>query len=276
MDLGDIPGNAFQYTYSGLTGKPATWLILIILSQLCYIPLIGFVIVMILAGVRGDTLMAQLPLIAAGLAVMFLLILLLSSFYEGFMVHVMNKDPELPAFPDPWLLFGSGIRYTVIYFLYFLIPMLLVLATIAAAVLPLVNGPSTNTTATQMEMMLTMLGGFALAFLSAVILSLFWIIGIVRFARTGSVSEAFNFSGILSTIGRIGWGFYIMALLILAILLIVFNVVVFVIQTILGIIPLIGVVFTLIMLLIQVILGPFIAIFIHRYFSILYDCAEPA
>lgn len=276
MDLGDLLKNAFQYTYEGLISKPVTWLLLIILSQLYYIPLIGFVTFMIVAGIRGDTLMSNIPLLAGGFAVLFLLIVLISSFYQGFMVPVMNKDAGLPAFPDPGVLFSNGIRYTIICLLYFLIPMLLVLGSIVFAILPIINSPATYTPDPRMETILIMLAGFALAFLSAVVLSLLWITGIVRFARTGSFAEAFNFKEILATISRIGWVFYCIALLILAILLFIFGTAMFVIQTILGIVPLIGFVFVLVMLLVQIVLGPFIAVFTHRYFSLLYDCAGTA
>ena len=39
----------------------------------------------------------------------------------------------------------------------------------------------------------------------------------IRFARTGIFAEAFNFSAILGTIGRIGWLIYIVALLLVSI-----------------------------------------------------------
>ena len=43
--------------------------------------------------------------------------------------------------------------------------------------------------------------------------------GVIRFARTGSMGEAFNFSAILATIGRIGWLSYIFALIIMIIII---------------------------------------------------------
>jgi len=276
MDFGDIIGNAFQYTYDGLTGRPATWILLIIMSQLYYIPLIGAVIFMIAAGIRPESLLSQLPLLAAGLAVTFLLILLVTSFYYGFMIPVMYKEAEMPAFPDPWILFSNGIRYLIIELLYFIIPVILVLVTIVFTLLPVINSPATHMAAPRLDLVLIMLAGFTLAFLSALVLYLFWVTGIVRFARTGSLPEAFNFTGILGTIRRIGWGFYCLSLVILAILLFIFGFAMFVIQTILGIIPVIGFIFMLIVLLVQIVLGPFITIFMHRYFSLLYDCAEPA
>ena len=47
--------------------------------------------------------------------------------------------------------------------------------------------------------------------------------GAVRFARTDSFGEAFNFSAILAHIGRIGWGPYIVALIVLMVVIGVIN-----------------------------------------------------
>ena len=81
----------------------------------------------------------------------------------------------------------------------------------------------------------------------------------VRFARTDSFGEAFNFSAILAHIGRIGWGSYLLALIVL-------MAVIFVISFVLGIIPVIG-------WLISIVIGPAISIFAARYITLLYDSA---
>jgi hypothetical protein len=76
------------------------------------------------------------------------------------------------------------------------------------------------------------------------------------------MGEAFNFSAIMATIGKIGWGTYILALIIgVAIIVIV--------QVILGMIPYIGGI-------IQLIISPFIAVFFTRYITVLYESSEPA
>ena len=67
----------------------------------------------------------------------------------------------------------------------------------------------------QMAAIGTMLVGLLVVFVLAIIIALFEMIGIVRFARTGSIGEAFNFSAILATIGKIGWVPYIIALVVL-------------------------------------------------------------
>jgi hypothetical protein len=96
----------------------------------------------------------------------------------------------------------------------------------------------------------------------AKILGLFAIIGIIRFARTGKMGEAFNFGAILAHIGRIGWGPYIISLIALI-------VVVAIVAGILSLIPIVG-------RILVFILAPVIAIFEARYLALLYDSAGPA
>jgi hypothetical protein len=61
----------------------------------------------------------------------------------------------------------------------------------------------------------TILIGLVICIIVALITGLLATIGIIRFARTGSMGEAFNFGAILETIRKIGWLNYILALLLL-------------------------------------------------------------
>ena len=70
----------------------------------------------------------------------------------------------------------------------------------------------------------TMLIGIPILLIVAVVVGLFAAMGTVRFARTDSFGEAFNFSAILAHIGRIGWGHYVVALVVLMVVLGVINV----------------------------------------------------
>ena len=79
-------------------------------------------------------------------------------------------------------------------------------------------------------------------------------------ARKDRFGEAFNFSGIFETIGRIGWGGYILALIVLAVVVMVFA---FILALIMGI-PYIG-------WLIYLILLPLLSIFQARYLAMVYD-----
>ena len=81
--------------------------------------------------------------------------------------------------------------------------------------------------------------------------------GIIRFARTGKMGEAFNFTAILDRIGKIGWGTYILALIIV-------GIVAGIIAVILRAIPVIGWLLLLIVI-------PALVIFVARYITLIYD-----
>ena len=71
------------------------------------------------------------------------------------------------------------------------------------------------------------------------------------------MGEAFAFGEIASTIGKIGWIQYIIALILIFI-------VVFIIYTVIGFIPVIG-------WLIDLVIAPYTTILLARYYSNLYD-----
>jgi len=105
----------------------------------------------------------------------------------------------------------------------------------------------------------TMLIGIPFLLIVTLVVALFAAMGAVRFARTDSFGEAFNVRAILTHIGRIGWGSYIIALVVLMAVFIV-------ISFVLGIIPVIGWV-------ISFVIGPALSIFGARYMTLLYDSA---
>lgn len=119
---------------------------------------------------------------------------------------------------------------------------------------------------TNMDALLPLLAAFLvgllIAFIVAIIIGLFSTIGFVRMARTEKFGEAFNFGAILETIRKIGWGSYILALIIL---FVVAGVIAFILN-LLTEIPYIG-------WIIWLILIPFLIIFEARYICRVYDAA---
>jgi hypothetical protein len=110
--------------------------------------------------------------------------------------------------------------------------------------------------------------GLFIALILAIIISIIATIGIIRMARKERFGEAFNFSGIFETIGKIGWGSYILALIVLFVVMVVF---VFILALIMGI-PYIG-------WLIYLVLIPLLTIFEARYLTLIYnegDAGAPA
>lgn len=164
----------------------------------------------------------------------------------GYSLRIMRGTTFAPEPNEYFRMFINGIKLIIIEIIYMVIPIFVGIVALS------------NSGGTTYENYSTTLGiSMALFIIVAFIFSLFGIIGMVRFARTGSMGEAFAFGEITNTIGKIGWVQYIIALIVLFI-------VVFVIYAILGLIPVIGGI-------INIIIAPYIIIMTSRYFSNLYD-----
>jgi len=259
MDFGKLIGDAFAYAKEGLVGNIGIWVMLLILTIIPVIPIIGWIIYM--AFTMAGT--PDLITLAAGFGIAIILAVILSAFYSGYTMKILRGDNPLPAVTGFGKLFADGIRYMVIQFIY----MIPAIAVFCVTVLPAFLTLMTSAIADEryepgFEVIMGMMGGILITVIVAFILGLFALVGVVRFARTGAMGEAFNFSAILATIGRIGWGTYILALIIMTIL-------VFIVSLVLGMIPIIGGILSFIF-------GPFIGVFTMRYVYLLYDSAGTA
>jgi len=262
MDYSTLIGNSFEYTKDGLTKNLATWIILIILTILPVIPFILVLILMLPSMMTGT--MPDIPTLIGGFVIAFIIAIILGAFYMGYLLKILRGEVPLPAVSGFGKLFIDGIKYLVIEIIYFL-PVLIILAITAGAAimsaLPIIMAMDAEP---DFDALMPILGGVILgvllALIVAFILGLFAIIGVVRFARTGKIGEAFNFSAIMAAIGKIGWGSYILALIIMGVL-------VAIVQVVVSIIPYIGG-------LIQLIISPFIAVFVARYVCLLYESAD--
>jgi hypothetical protein len=173
----------------------------------------------------------------------------------GYSLKVLRGEIPAPEVNNWGTLFIDGIKYLIIMVIY-MIPAMIVFFGIV--------GPSAFSSINPEPMMAiaaigNLLFGLLLFAMIVLITLLFAIIGVVRFARTGIIWEAFKVTKIAATIGKIGWGTYITALIIMVIIIGIIDV-------ICSLIPVIGV-------LIVFILIPFITIFQARYVCLLYDSA---
>ena len=176
----------------------------------------------------------------------------------GYAMKVLRGEKPAPEVTDWGTLFIDGIKYlivTLIYALPIIIVWVLVLGASAAAIM------SGNYTA-MMAAFGAMALGVLVMFVLAVIIAVFEVIGIVRFARTGSIGEAFNFNAILATIGKLGWVPYIIALVVLIVVAIVFGIITGIIQMI----PILGWIISFCLV------APW-TLFIARYVCQIYDSA---
>jgi hypothetical protein len=180
----------------------------------------------------------------------------------GYQMEIFTGKKPAPE-PSEWVrLFINGLKLFVAGLIW-AIPVLLVLLILGGASLfALVSGGMFANPAA----IAAGIGGILIALILAVILgiiiSLFWTIGQVRLGRTQRFGEAFNVSAILDTIRGIGWGNYIVALIVLLLLS-------FVYMAIIGLfnrIPIIGWLIWLFLLV------PW-TIFFARYITLLYESA---
>jgi hypothetical protein len=173
----------------------------------------------------------------------------------GYMLKILRGDKPAPEVDDWGTLFVDGIKYLIIAIIY-AIPVIVVEALLIGGLIA--TAMSGNSTA-MMAAIGGMIIGLIVVLILAIIIGLFETVGLVRFARTGNIGEAFNFNAIMATIGKIGWITYIIALIILVII-------VGIIEFICMLIPLIGI-------LILFVLMPFLTLFAARYICLLYDSA---
>lgn len=258
VDFGRLIDESFEYTKDGLFKNLGTWVILIILALLPAVPFAIIFVVMFTSLMAGA--MPDFALLAGGLVFACILAVILGAFYQGYIVRIYRGETPLPAVSGFGKLFADGIKYFVIGVVYS-IPVFIILLVVMAPLFLVVTSqePSINS-------ILALLGGAILGLIISLVvgfvLALFFFIGIIRFSRTGRIGEAFNFSAIRKTIGRIGWGSYILALIIVMVIVII-------VEIVLAIIPFIG-------SILQLIVAPFISVFVARYICLVYDQAgEP-
>jgi len=185
--------------------------------------------------------------------------------FMGYMMRIYRDTNPAPELNEWGSMFIEGIKLLVVEFIFALpvIFLLIVLKDSASSAF----FTTLHTSALQLYINPTAMYGLLLGIffgsliivIVAVLLGLFTATAFVRFARTNSFSEAFNFSEIFSHIGKIGWMTYIVALLMLVIMV--------------GIVTVVSVVIPYIGFLVFLILLPFIGVFTARYLSLLYDLA---
>ena len=269
MDFGRLIENAFNYTKDGLFGAWGKWILLIVLMLLPAIPFIGWAIVIGASFVMGSP---DIPLLVGGFIVALVLAILLGAFYNGYQVKILRGDEPLPEVTDYGTLFSDGLKYMIIQFVY-MIPVIIVLVvTLGATLLPVISEAAAAGTIDPVpnaSMIGGLVAGILVVIVLAIVIALFAIIGSIRFTRTGSMGEAFNFGAILATIGSIGWGSYILALVIMIVIAIAYGLV----TSIISGIPRIG---PIVSPIVQLVLSPAVAIFFNRYLALVYDSAGTA
>jgi hypothetical protein len=229
MDFATMLSDSFDYTKEAIVGKWMQWFLLVVATILLCLPLLGYTL------------------------------------------KVYRGEKPAPEVSDWGTLFVDGIKYVIVS-LVWAIPLLILFVVLIGAALwsfISINAVSTAGSVVSSGNPAIVIGTLGLYLLVVIIVGIitviFSTIGIIRFARTGSMGEAFNFRAISATIGKIGWGSYILSLIVLFVAMIVVEIVI----TILGLIPVLGII-------IQLLFVAPVMIFEARYLSQVYDAAGPA
>jgi hypothetical protein len=179
----------------------------------------------------------------------------------GYILNVLRGKKPAPEVTGWGTLFIDGIKYILVTVIYALPALIIFFATLGSVVVEILAGNPAGV----LPVLGGLMFGLVIFLVIAFICSLFGTIGVIRFARTGSMGEAFNFSAISETIGRIGWINYIIALAIMTIIQFAISL----LLSFLTGIPYAGI-------LIELIVVAPVAIFEARYLSLVYDEAVVA
>jgi hypothetical protein len=174
----------------------------------------------------------------------------------GYALKVLRGENPAPEVEDWGTLFIDGIKYLIVAIIWML-PVYIVLGILMVIGF---GAAMTGDESAAMAGIGIMVVGMIVVAILAIIIALFMMIGVVRFARTGSIGEAFNFSAIRATIAKIGWVPYIIALIVLMVCGAIFGFV----MGILMMIPILG------WLLYLCMIPPWM-LFVSRYICQLYD-----
>ncbi len=230
MDPEKMLTDSFGYAKEAVAGKWMQWLLLVIATVLLCLPLLGYTL------------------------------------------KVLRGEKPAPEVTDWGTLFVDGIRYVIVS-LVWAIPLLIILfVMIGAALWSFINITAVSVSGTPVSsgnpaFMMGTLGVFGLivVIIVAILTVIFATIGVIRFARTGSMGEAFNVMEISATIGKIGWENYIIALVVLFVVQVLISVILWIISMI----PVLGMIINL------VLIAP-VLLFEARYLCQVYDAAGAA
>ena len=188
---------------------------------------------------------------------------------EGALLKVLKG--EEPDIAPPGDSFINGLLWFIIAVTYELIPLVLFMVIGGAAFLPAITGGDIGAAIGAGVGII----GFILCFVVAILFALIMVPAMINFARTGQFSKAFAFSELFAMIKEIGWGKYILAIIVLIIVQIILGIVIFVllgtVNFILLFIPVVGPIAAMV---ISVIIGLLLIVpefcFIFKYWNDLF------
>jgi len=171
--------------------------------------------------------------------------------YLGNVIKEPRDSEQLPPLDNYFELWIQGLKIFVASIIFMIIPLILAIPFIFLVALAWISIPFLATVGWFLAIVLV-IGGVLLAFFLAIIL----VMAIVNMLKKDSFSKAFAFGEIFDVIGEVGWGTYILWLLIIFICSIIVAGI--------GSIPLIGWILSLL-------IAPIFGVFAARSASLVYS-----
>jgi hypothetical protein len=200
--------------------------------------------------------------------------------FNGYVMRIYRGMPSAPDVDNWGNLFVDGLKLLVVGIVYAIPIMVIWVLLYGSMILALFSGRPDDAAVTSFAPNLILM---ILLYIVEIIVGIIMPVASIRFARTGSFSEAFNFSAILETIGKIGWINYIIALVLVSLVIaipiciLVFAIILIAGATIfllkLGLAAVLG--FILCGILLILILAPLFGVFQARCMTQVYDSAAP-
>ena len=212
-----------------------------------------------------------------------LAIILIGIPMNGYVMRIYRGAHPAPEVDNWGTLFLDGLKLIVVGLIYAIPILILWIVAYGSLLLMALSGNFG-------QIRSSMLGGWApniglvlLIDILEICIAVIVPIASIRFARTGSFKEAFNFSAILEIIAKIGWINYIIALVFVGILVAIPIVLIAVAFIIIGGLAVVASGFNLgvllaviaVAVLLFLILVPLFAVFQARYMTRVYDSAAP-
>jgi hypothetical protein len=187
----------------------------------------------------------------------------------GYSVQVYKGIKPAPEVNDWVANFINGIKLFIVGFIY-AIPLIILAIIFFIGIITAVIGAQAPEEASGLIMgaVGAALIGIVLFIIYLIIILLLLPVAYIRFARTDSIGEAFNISAILAYIGKIGWGTYIISLVVGFVVIVILEIIIMIPYVILMMVPAVGFLLAWIWSLLMAV--P-VGIFGARYITQIYD-----
>jgi hypothetical protein len=197
---------------------------------------------------------------------------------NGYVMRIYRGADPAPEVDQWGTLFVDGLKLIIVGIIY-AIPMMILWAFIYGSMLQIIIQGNYSA----LEDWSPNFGLLLVLYAVEIVIGIIMPIAAIRFARTGSFSEAFNIGAILETISKIGWINYIIALILVTLAIAIpVCIIIFAFILIGGIsmlmlggsnIAILG--FIAAGILIILVLAPLFAVFQARYMTRVYESASP-